>query len=238
MRLAIAFLCLALAVPASGQVLPQPGSGDPRLQTIDYDAGQIVQLRGAPGYQLMLELSPDEQVLNVAIGDSGSWQVSINQSGDRVFIKPAQAGAPTNMTVITTVRVYNFELHSLNAPAFDMAYTIRFNYPADAAEAPRSEYVDVSPLRRALSRYRISGDRSIRPDSISDDGTHTYISWARHKPIPAVYTVGAGGEEALVSGWMRDDVYVVDAILHRLMFRIDDRLARAERLPPKRKKKR
>lgn len=230
-------LSFALASPAWPQVRPQPGPGDPRLQTVDYDAGQIVQLEGAPGYQLMVELSPDEQVINVAVGDAAAWQVSVNHAGDHLFIKPTQSGVQTNMTVITTVRVYNFDLFSLPAPTYETAYNVRFNYPAQAAEAPQSEYVDVSPLRRAMSRYRISGDSGIRPDSISDDGTHTFISWARHKPIPAVYSIGQSGEEMLVSGWMRDDVYVVDSIVDRLAFRIDHRTARAVRLPPKKKKR-
>ena len=234
----ILLLCLIMAATASGQVRPQPGAGDPRLQTVDYDPGQIVQLEGAPGYQLMVELSPDEQVLNVAVGDAAAWQASVNHAGDHLFIKPTQAGVPTNMTVITTVRVYNFELYSSVAPSPDMAYNVRFNYPADAtAEPTQSEYVDVSPLRRSLSRYRVSGDRTIRPDVISDDGTHTFISWSRDKPIPAVYAIADSGEEMLVSGWMRDDVYVIDGIVHRLNIRIDQRMARAERLPPRKTRK-
>lgn len=237
MRPALALLlCIAMASAGSAQVRPQPGPGDPRLQTVDYDPGQIVQLEGTPGYQLMVELSPDEQVLNVAVGDAAAWQVNVNHRGDHLFIKPTQAGVPTNMTVITTVRVYNFELYPLPAPSHAMAYNIRFQYPAQELESAKSEYIDVSPLRRALSRYRISGHRTIRPDSISDDGTHTYISWSRDKPIPAVYALDQRGEEALVSGWMRDDVYVIDGIVWKLTFRIDDRTARAQRLPPRKKR--
>jgi type IV secretion system protein VirB9 len=214
-------------------VRPQAGPGDPRLQTIDYNPGEVVQLEGAPGYQLMVELSPDEQVLNVALGDASAWQVSVNHAGDHLFIKPTQVGVATNMTVITTVRTYNFELDPVRSPMADMPYNVRFQYPADDAEQPKSEYVDVSPLRRALSRYRITGDVNVKPDSITDDGEHTYISWSPAKPIPAVFTIGDGGQETLVSGWMRGDVYVIDAIVNRLTFRIDDHVARAQRLSPR-----
>jgi len=232
---AVVTLLLGVAATSSamGQVHPQPGPGDPRLQTVNYDPGQIVQLEGAPGYQLMVELSPDEQVLNVAVGDPAAWQVSVSHSGDHLFIKPTQAGAATNMTVVTSVRVYNFELYPLPGPGPDMAYNVRFRYPARVKQSSEPAYVDVSLLKRAMSRYRITGDRSIRPDSISDDGTHTYISWSRDKPIPAVYSINDGGEETLVSGWMRDDVYVIDAVVTRLVFRIDQRTAAAVRLPPR-----
>ena len=229
-------LCAALASPAAGQVRPQPGPGDPRLQTVDYDSSQIVRIECAPGYQVMVELSPDEQVHTVAVGDAAAWQVSVNHRGNSLFIKPTQGGEPTNMTVVTTVRTYNFELYPTTSPTPETPYNIRFEYPASAAQTSGSEYVDVSPLRRARSRYRIGGDRTIRPDSISDDGEHTYISWSREKPIPAVYALGDGGQEMLVSGWMRNDVYVIDAIVRKLTFRIDERTARAERLPPRQKR--
>ena len=39
-------LTIALAVdPAQAQVRPQPGSGDPRIQTVMYDADQVVSLQ-------------------------------------------------------------------------------------------------------------------------------------------------------------------------------------------------
>jgi type IV secretion system protein VirB9 len=233
--LLLLLLFLGAATPASAQVQPQPGSGDPRLQTVAYDPGQVVQLVGTPGYELTVELSPDEQVLNVALGDASSWQVSVNHAGDHLFIKPTQAGSPTNMTVITSVRVYNFELYPLPATSPQMAYNVRFEYPEITEQPSDQQYVDVSPLQRALSRYRISGDRAIRPDSVSDDGTRTFISWSRDKPIPAIYTI-RNGEEVLANGWMRDDVYVIDAIVDRLRFRIDSMAATAVRLAPRKRR--
>jgi type IV secretion system protein VirB9 len=235
-RLLLASALLA-AAPAQGQIRPQPGAGDPHLQSVAYDSGRIVELEGAPGYQLTVVLSPDEQVQNVAVGDGAAWQVSVNHAGDHLFIKPI-APVPTNMTVITTVRVYNFNLVPVEAPMPDTPYTVRFTYPQIAAAAPDgARYVDVSPLRRAQSRYRMSGDRTLRPDSVSNDGTHTYIGWSADKPIPAVYAVSPTGQEMLTNGGMRDDFYVVDGVPANLVFWIDARTAEAVRLPPKRKRR-
>jgi type IV secretion system protein VirB9 len=229
-----ALLFIFLASPALAQVVPQPGAGDPHLQLVNYDAGQIVQLQGAPGYQLMVELSPDEQVQSVAIGDSTAWQVSLSKSGDRLFIKAVQAEVPTNMTVVTSVRVYNFELMPLPGPTPDMPYTVQFQYPAPRAMAPDGQYVDVASAARRLSKYRISGDRSLRPISVSDDGQRTYISWAKSGPIPAVYALDPVGKEVLINGMMgTDDVYVVDGAPQRLSFRIDRNVAHAERINPR-----
>lgn len=229
-----ALALLAAAVPCAGQILPQPGGGDRHLQLVNYDASQIVQLRGAAGYQLMVELSPDEQVQSVAVGDSAAWGVSLNKAGDRIFIKPLQAQAPTNMTVVTSVRVYNFELVPLPAPEADTPYTVRFKYPPADPLAADSQYVDVSAASRRLSKYRISGARVLRPLSVTDDGQRTYISWPRGAPIPAVYALDQMGREVLVNGMMgTDDVYVVDGAPQRLSFRIDDGVAHADRINPR-----
>ena len=235
LALALAAAAFAAAVPAAAQVRPQPGSGDRRLQTVDYAADQVVILEVAAGYQLTVELAPDEQIENVALGDSGAWQVTANRRGDRLFIKPLQSGVSTNMTVITNARLYAIDLVPLMSPSPEMAYTVRFNYPEaegtgegggdDAAAAEAEAPVD--------GRYRVSGARALRPSRIGDDGRHTYIEWPADRPIPAAYAVGPDGEESLVNGMMRDDVFVIDSVVPRLVFRIDRQAARAVRVEPR-----
>jgi type IV secretion system protein VirB9 len=233
----VAMLALA-AAPATGQIQPQPSGGDPHLQQVDYDPGQIVQLKGSPGYQMMIELSPDEQIQSVALGDSTAWQASVNKEGDRLFLKPAQADVSTNMTVVTSVRVYNFDLTSLGGPAADMPYTVRFRYPLTKRAADDGQYVDVAATTRRISRYSVGGDRQLRPSAMTNDGQHTFITWPRSVPIPAVYAEDAHGKEMLVNGMMgTDDVYVVDGVPDRLTFRIDDNVAYASRVVPKAKRR-
>jgi type IV secretion system protein VirB9 len=231
-----AAMLVALGGAAQAQIRPQPGTGDPRLQTVNYDSGQIIQLQGTPGYQLTIQLSSDEQVQNVSIGDSTLWQVSVNKAGNYLFLKPTQAGAPTNMTVITNVRVYNFELTSLAFPTPDMAYTLQFKYPSplqDAAQAANARAA--AAARRQDSRYRMSGDAALRPAAVSDDGEHTYVDWAADRPIPAIFQIGDNGEERLVNGGMRGDEFVIDGVAPKLIFRIDQKVAYAERRLRKRR---
>lgn len=236
MRNVIVFAVFAMfsALPVGAQVQPVTGGGDPRLQQVDYDARSVVQLRGSPGYQLMVEFSPDEQVQNVAVGDSGAWQVSVNREGDRLFLKPSQAGVATNMTVVTSVRVYNFDLNSVGEPSPDMPYTVQFRYPTQKAAADNSGYIDVSAAARRMSHYKVSGDRQVQPSSITNDGQHTYISWPKSAAIPAVYAPDRSGHDVLVNGMMgTDDVYVVDGAPQMLTFRIDKSVARAVRIQPR-----
>jgi type IV secretion system protein VirB9 len=222
--LALALIC---ASAASGQVRPQATEGDPRLQTVDYVANQVVLLETAPGYQLTVELAPDEQIENVAVGESGAWQVTANRRGDRLFIKALPGGVATNMTVITNARLYAMELVPLYAPTAEMPYIVRFRYPDPnpGAEMP-------TPSALEQGRYRITGDRRLRPAAISDDGQRTYIEWSADVSIPAVYSVDDSGAESLVNGMMRAGLFVIDAVIPRLAFRIDRRVAHAVRASP------
>lgn len=236
MRLGILLTALAAlaAAPAAAQVRPQPGPGDRRLQTVDYAADQVVILEAAPGYQLTVELAPDEQIENVAVGDSGAWQVTANRRGDRLFIKPLQAGVTTNMTVITSARVYAMDLVPLYSPSPEMAYTVRFRYPEAGAEtAETAAEAGAEAEAPVEGRYRVSGARILHPSRIGDDGRHTYIEWPADRAIPAVYGIAADGQETLVNGMMRDGVYVIDAVVPRLVFRIDRHIARAVRVTPR-----
>ena len=227
-RISLFLAGAALAsAPLAAQVRPQAGPGDPRFQSVAYAPDQVVLLEGAPGYAITLELSPDERAETIALGDSAAWQVTANRRGDLLFIK-ALTGASTNMTVITNVRTYNFDL-SAGSPSA-MAYTVRFTYPPPAAPA-EEEVADAA----AEGRYRLGGDRALRPSEISDDGVHTYIRWPRDRALPAVYAVTDGGQEMLVNGMMReDDLFVIDSISTKLVFRIDGNVATATRQRKKR----
>ncbi len=221
---ALLALLLLVAAPLAAQVRPQPApGGDPRVQSVEYRQDQVVSLEVAPGYQLMLEFAPDERIESVAVGDSGAWQVTPNRAGDRVFVKALQA-MPSNLTVVTSARLYTFELNPLFSGSGSMAYVVRFTYPGAAEESADAEPAAVA------GRYRLSGARALRPSRISDDGTHTYIEWPRESTLPAVYSLDERGQESLVNGMMRDDLFVIDAVVPRLVFRIDRDVARAERV--------
>jgi type IV secretion system protein VirB9 len=222
------FLALTFAAPLSAQdLVPPPPTvpADPRLQVIDYVEDQVFQLHAAPGYQVTIELGSDERIETVAVGDSGAWQASANRRGNLLFVKPIQAGVTTNMTVVTDVRTYVFDLVPLGGPSSEMAYTLRFRYPATATEIAETEAAAVAP-----GRYRLSGERDLRPSRISDDGRRTYIEWPADRALPAVYSLDARGQEMLVNGNMRDDLYVIDQVLPRLVFRIDEHVAHAVRV--------
>jgi type IV secretion system protein VirB9 len=220
--LAIA-LIFAPAAALAQSALPPPPS-NPRFQSVEYSPDTVFTLRAAPGYQVVVELAPDEHIENVAVGDSGAWQVTANRRGDRLFVKAVQQGVTTNMTVVTDARLYSFELVPLPGPTLDMAYALRFRYP-DPSPDPAATAAETE-----TGRYKMRGSQALIPSGMHDDGTHTYIEWPPGRTLPAVYAVNDAGKETLVNGMMREGRMVIDSVQQKLIFRIDDRKATAVRV--------
>ena len=220
-----ALALLLLVSPAAAQVKPTPGTGDPRLQTVRYDAAQVVQLTVASGYQLMVALATDERVETIAVGDSAVWQVTANKRGDALFVKAVQPGGDSNLTVITDARIYGFDLVHAAGLARDAPFIVRFTYAEPAAAMPKVEAR--SPL---IWSYRIGGDHRLRPSAVTVDGDRLAITWPKATTLPATFRIDDDGAEALVNGQMQDGRLIVDGTPLKLLFRLDRHLATATRV--------
>ena len=205
-----------LLMLAATQQLPD----DPRIRSVDYRVGQVVPVRATPGYQVTIELAPDEHVTSIALGDAAAWQATANKAGNLLFVRSTGSEVATNMTVVTDVRTYLFDLSPTSDG--DQPYAIRFSYPrANGGEAA---------MGAMTGSYRLQGDKSLFPAAISDDGTRTYIDWPANGPLPAVYARDRDGRETLLNGNMREALFVIDSVDEELVFRVDRRTARAKRL--------
>jgi type IV secretion system protein VirB9 len=208
-------LLLGLALTAGtahAELTPAPGPADPHIQSVPYDANQVVRLRTAPGYALTIEFSPDERIETVAMGATAHWHVTANKRADHLFVKQEQGAVDTNLTVITDARRYVFALVPGYGPDPTLPYTLRFTY-AGVDSAPEVTVV------RPSGSFRFSGSKALRPVEMADDGEATWIRWASDLDLPAVYSVDAAGRESIVNGAMRDGRFVVDAVAPRFVFR-------------------
>lgn len=219
-------LAVGLGAAAVAEIVPRPGTGDPRIQTVVYDPLQVVALHVAPGFAVTVDLSPEERIETVTLGDTGSWQVQVNKRADRLVIKPVGYPQTTNLTAITDQRSYNFTLYGASAGDETLPYTVAFTYPTPAMEQPVSEVA-------VTGRYRVRGARSLHPAAISDDGESTSIVWPEAATLPAVYTQDEQRHLSLVNGLMRNGIYVVQGVHKRLIFKLGKSQASATRFEPK-----
>lgn len=201
-----------LGVPLHAEITPQAGQGDPHIQSVAYDPQQVVGLHVAGGYAVTLVFAADERIQTVTLGDSAGWQVTVDHSADHLVVKPLGNPSPTNLTVMSDQRSYNFTLYGAGPGEGVQPYLVSFTYPLPPAEPVLAEPAP------APGSYRLRGDKAIWPAMLSDDGAATVMRWAGDQTIPAVYQQDERGHLALVNGVMQGGVYRIDGVHRRLVF--------------------
>jgi type IV secretory pathway VirB9-like protein len=117
---AVAGLCLSLMTPSAWAV---PQKDQPRLEDVTgpssrrvrYDDSAVVPLYAHVRFTTMIVLPRDERILDFVCGDKEFWIVNGNEN--LAYIKPAKAGAQTNLNLITASgNVYSFLLTEISEP--------------------------------------------------------------------------------------------------------------------------
>lgn len=210
MRAAILLLAL-LAGPAWAQA---GMAGDSRVASLTWSPGARLPIAILPGNSVMVVFSPLEKVQTISLDDPHAVQATASSSGDSVTIHTLRALPPTGMSVKTDQRSYEFVLQP--AQSAPVPYMVRMSYqPQAPVQAPPGA------ASSGTLGYKLSGAAALRPIAMNDDGTHMYIRWSSDQLIPAVFALNDVGGEEMVDGYMRGDVFVIDRVHRRLIFRFD-----------------
>ena len=226
LKTALCLLLLVAATPGNAAQTPQPSPVDPRIRTIVYNPREVVTITGQIGYQIVVEFGAAERIENISIGDSQAWQVTPNRKADLLFLKPIDRLPSTNMTVVTNLRRYNFELISeLPKTRRMQTYDVKFLYPNEELAAGAAAPVE-TPISDALPpegwnfAYSYSGSKTNVPARVFDDGKYTYFQWTDAAETPAVFIVGADGKESLVNHVTKGRYFVVEQLAAQFVLRI------------------
>lgn len=226
-------VALALSLSAVGvgaATIPPVGHVDARVREVAYNPDDVVTLQGYVGYQIHLQWAEGEEFVNLGSGDNGAFDVGAERN--HFFIKPKEARAATNLTVLTNRRAYHFEYIVLaNAPtgaaARRMVYSVRFTYPEDearqaAAEAERRQAE--ARMKQAAARprnddYWYCGSSSLKPMSAYDDGVQTRLRFEARSEFPAMFVQNDDGSESLLNFNIEDDEVVIHRVARRFVLR-------------------
>lgn len=206
----ICSLCVGVLAgdPAHAIREPYPISTDNRIKTLVYSPNEVFSYTGNYGYQSSLVFESGEKIVTLSMGDSTAWQMIPN--GNRLFLKPVERDAETNMLIITNRRTYHFELHAREAKDGledeGMVFEVRFLYPNEQGGIRHSgnrmsEIPDITDEPQNYNfNYSISGPEYISPIRIFDDGEFTYFEFRDiNADIPAFFLVDPYGNEAIIN---------------------------------------
>ena len=222
-------LCVAVGVwaiaaaPASAAVSPEPGPGDPRIRVVHYDPDQVVELQATLGYQMTIEFGVGERIENVSIGDGLGWQITPNHKANLLFLKPLDVSRATDMTVITNLRRYVFDLHAHRpSKRVDRAliFRLRFEYPQPFVAVAEPKPVPLRlPPTDLNHAYHVEGPGKLTPLRVFDDGRSTYFAFAPTAEYPAIFAVDPDRKEAVVNTATRDGYLVTDRLAAAFVLR-------------------
>lgn len=198
--------------------VPRGVATDHHIKVVMYDPNNVVLLKARYGYQTQITFAPNETIQNVSIGDSMAWQaVPIN---NYLFIKPV-AASKTNMTVITNVNSYNFEIDSMN-PDVPATYNLQFKYPEGgySREGNPNAITTVDPTKLNW-KYSFIGDRSLAPIEAFDNQQFTYFKFRDDgsSHTPAVFIVDKDRNETLTNYHMQGEYMVIDSVAKQFTLR-------------------
>ncbi len=218
MKKIITLACLCLMTSAYAEVTPRGIAADSRVKIVMYDPNNVVLLKERYGYQTQISFGSDETVQSVSVGDSSAWQVV--PVSNNLFIKPVSV-SKTNMTVLTNVNSYNFQLDSTDNNA-RLTYKLQFTYPSlGYDESGRSNSIATVKPENLNWKYSFTGSRDLAPLEAFDDGKFTYLKFRENgmSHLPSVFVVDKDKNETLVNYHMQGDYMVVNSVAKEFTFR-------------------
>jgi type IV secretion system protein VirB9 len=232
---AILSACLFSAIgapPVLAELTPARGLVDPRVRIVAYDAEQVIRLHGYVGYQIHFQFADGETFVNLAAGDNKA--LDVGYEANHLVLKPLAEKVATNITVITTRRVYQFD-YSASAERpdpdrEDVIYSLRFIYPQEearkAAEALEQQHTNLKltgaaedPHRARNTDYWGCGATAIRPQSAYDDGVQTRLRFPAHAEFPTMYVKNDDESESLVNFTVDNDEVVIHRVARSFVLR-------------------
>ena len=218
-------ILLSLAGAATAQTSPYPSPETPRIQTAYYEPNEATLLTMLPSTLVTVMFQPGETISGVSPDDNEDFRVRVASDRNSLVILPSKGATTGNLQVTTPGRSYNFVLRVEESRAAALLVRV-----VDAVgETPGSMSPSFDFTTTEVWDYTLRGDREVRPERLSDDGSKTRIRYYPGQALPAVFAIGPTGEEEVVNGYMRNGEFVIDRVYDVLVFRIDRNKAKATR---------
>lgn len=229
---------LAWSTAAGGPAIAQEPSGVRRVAVSEHS---LVPLQTRLRFTTLIVLPEGEEILDVVCGDRDFWVISAAQNV--AHVKPAKAGAETNLNLVTTSgTIYSFLLAEKTAQPDLKVYVeggeVRRSSPryfsaahvealqqqvaeargaAEAADRRAAESVTTFkqeyPTRLQFTYPLPKYEKPFLVRAIWHDGRFTYLK-SDAAELPALYEL-VDGKPAMVNFQVLNGTYIVPKVVHQ-----------------------
>jgi type IV secretion system protein VirB9 len=220
-------ICLIISINLINNIafasqMPRFLGTEKKFRSFLYNPNEVYRYIGHYTYQGFIEFEQGESIGTISMGNPSLWL--FESLGNRLFLKPVgEDGSETNMTVITSKRVYHFELMAREAKSIadkNLIFVVKFVYPdekekniVEYAKTNLSDEPDLRDLSKYNFNYQYTGEKSIAPSKVFDNGQFTYFQFSnKNAEIPAIFNVDADGFESLVNYRVSSDYIIVERV--------------------------
>ncbi|MFM7558026.1 MAG: TrbG/VirB9 family P-type conjugative transfer protein [Alphaproteobacteria bacterium] len=209
--------------------LPRYLGSEKKFRSYVYNPNELYRYFGHYTYQGFIEFEAGEVINTISMGNPTLWLVETLDN--RLFLKPVgEDNSETNMTVLTTKRVYHFELVAKEAKGMgdkDLIFVVKFLYPdekdkniVEFAKTVAPDEPDLRDLSSYNFNYQYTGEKIIAPSKVFDDGIFTYLEFSnKNSEAPAIYSVDSEGFETIVNYRIAGKYMVVEKVAPQFTLR-------------------
>jgi type IV secretion system protein VirB9 len=163
-----ALVSTASATNRSTLTAALPGNLDSRVVTFAYTPDVVYGLNVTVGMHTHIVLGPDEDLIELPrLGDKIRWRVEGNEKN--LYIKALAPDINTSLSLVTSKRVYQFELKATQKPNERVQKAI-FSYPDDEEKIQlRLQAASSAAREEAQSRADAVRSQNLSPNSIEPE---------------------------------------------------------------------
>ncbi len=230
----ILFLLLLFSSNAVAAQFPHYLGSEKKFRSYIYNPNDAYRYVGHYTYQGFVEFEEGETIGTISMGNPSLWL--FETLGNRLFLKPVgEDNSETNMTIISSKRVYHFELMAKEARGIndkDLIFVAKFVYPDEKdknlVSFPKilpSDEPDMRDLSIYNFNYQYTGEPAIAPIKIFDNGEFTYFQFAKkNAEIPAIFSVDSEGFESLINFRAAGSYIIVEKVAPQFTLRNGDQI--------------
>jgi len=239
-RITLSAIALLFSLGAHAEATLFSLPTDNRMGEFVYDKNNVYTVLCQELKPTDIEVGEDEVIEGKAIGDSVLFKVE-EAGSHHIFVRPQKADIETSMTILTDKRAYQITLRS-GPDGGKWNQHVAWSYPDieankifKARKVEKAKAVEQQGLEQAViskdvnvdglnSNYTITGEESIKPLYVLDNGERTWIKLKKTPELAALYIEQADGKFAMVDYFGPKNGYlIVQRTANKFVLKLDDK---------------